>query len=135
MIFGERNDQDTSGAMSYSRPIDIDIYVLVFDVLCDASFESVTRSMAKIKAARRYASDREMCVLLVGAQCDRISSRDEVAFGAYLALKAKTSAFSSQYDCPYVECSALQNVHIEELFDVAVKEAIMYKGERMYNRF
>jgi len=148
MIFGERHDpstlHDPSAAHHHpvvwnpmandSQHIDIDVYVLVFDVLSEESFESVTRNVADIKAVKRNASDRDLCVVLVGAQCDRVSKKDGVVFDVYSALKAKTSAFCEQYACPYVECSAQQNANIEELFDVAVKEAIMYKGERTYSR-
>ena len=138
MIFGERNDPRSSGPMGIgfpaSRPINVDIYLLVFDLLSQDSFTFIINTLDKIQEVKNYKCNKDFCVILVGNKCDTIDTLNEIGLDKthYLVSREMINTFCMEYQCPFIECSASQNIHIEELFDISVKEAIFYKGESMH---
>lgn len=138
MIFGEANYQHSSNMVAPpSKPIDIDIYLLIFDPLNQNSFTFIVNNMEKIRQTKQYEWDKNFCVVLVANKCDTIEKVTDLGLDVsqFMISKETINAFCTNYNCPYIEVSAANNIQIEELFDISVKEAIMYKGEAIHFNF
>jgi len=78
--------------------------LVVFDLTCEKSFESLTTWMSEIE---RYA-DKDIVLMLVGNKCDLMRSR-VVDYG-------RAVEFARMYNMDYIETSALDTTNVEEVF-------------------
>lgn len=126
-IFGESTRLNTHQEVLDATPVPVSMYVMVADVTEPSSLQWIEDTMDRIQRVKQYQLETDFQVVLVGNKCDRIDRKDSKAFERYLELKRNLLDFATKYDCPYIECSALKNIQIEELMEVAVKEAVFLR--------
>lgn len=145
-----QEDLDRLRPLSYRSA---DVFMICFSVMNPASFENIEfKWIPEIEHHRRtndnsnneLESGHNGKVLLVGTKCDLRKDQNAVAkleaedkkpvsqeeINEYIE-KLKTKLAKYQTDVPYIECSALKMINVNESFEIALKLSLDDADETM----
>lgn len=123
-----QDDLDTLRSLCYSEA---DVFLLCFSVTCHASFENITAKW--IPEIRRHCA-RTVPIIVIGTQSDLRADPDVLAqldrynekpVAETAAQKLATNVGSAT---SYLECSAVTNENVKDVFDAAIFAALDQQG-------
>lgn len=124
-LWDTAGQEDLSTLRTLSYP-DTDVFLVCFSVVDPASYDNVSSKW--LPELKEHAT-KNPTILLVGTKTDLRDDNDTVAALTTQGLKPITPEMGRQKAAEidaveYVECSALKNVNIKEVFDKGIAIAL-----------
>jgi len=89
-------------------------FLIVYSITSKASFAEAKYLYERVKRAKEASRDENVCLILVGNKCDLVNER--------VVSTEEGKACAKQWNCPFFEASAKEDINVDETFYELVRE-------------